>query len=344
MPFMITKKHLLLKDKILEELTVKLDQIEVSILNYGATITSLKTPNKDGQLENIVLRYQDINDYAQNASYLNAIIGPTSGRIKDGYIQINQQAIQLDQNFQDKHHLHGGKECFAFQLFDLSYEEAKDLVKVHASLRVKSEDSLYPGNKTITITYEISPGKLSILFQGESEEDTYLNMTSHLYFNLSGGKESILSHEVMIQADKVIEVDKEFLPSLIQPVEDMNLDMRKPVVINDLLTEKLRNSHIKGIDHPFILRKTDTIDASLYDPKSGRCMQITTSYPVIVCYTHNYPEDKLLTNQTRNEPYQGICFEAQYTPNPEVFPNLEQPLLKKDKLYQERTSFHFSIK
>ena len=341
---MITKKQVQLNDKILEELTVKLDQIEVSILNYGATITSLKTPNKDGQLENILLRYKDINDYAHNASYLNAIIGPTSGRIKDGYIQINQQAIHLDQNFQDKHHLHGGKECFAFQLFDLSYEESKDLVKVHASLNIKSEDSLYPGNKTILITYEISPGKLSILFQGESEEDTYLNMTSHLYFNLSGGKESILSQEVMIQADKVIEVDKEFLPSLIQPVEDMNLDMRKPVVIRELLTEKLRNSHIKGIDHPFILRKTDTIDASLYDPKSGRCMQITTSYPVIVCYTHNYPEDKLLTNQTRNEPYQGICFEAQYTPNPEVFPTLDQPLLKKGKFYQERTSFHFSIK
>lgn len=341
---MITRKQVQLKDKTLEELTVKLDQIELSILNYGATITSLKTPNKDGQLENIVLSYQDIKDYEHNASYLNAIIGPTSGRIKDGRIQINHQSIQLDQNFQDKHHLHGGKECFAFQMFDLSYEETKDLVKVHASLKIDSEDSFYPGNKTISITYEISPGKLSILFQGESDQDTYLNMTSHLYFNLSGGKESILAEEVMIQADKVIDLDKEFLPSSIQPVEEMNLDMRKPVVISDLLTDNLTHSHIKGIDHPFILDKTDTIDASLYDKKSGRFMQVTTSYPVIVCYSHNYPEDKLLTNHTRNEPHQGICFEAQYTPNPEVFPTLDQPLLKKGQLYQERTTFHFSIK
>lgn len=341
---MISKKNLTVNHLSLEEYTVSMENIEVSILNYGATVTSLKVPNKQGTLEKVVLSYASLEDYIKNNSFLNAIIGPTSGRIKDGLIHINNEQIQLDQNFIDKHHLHGGKECFAFQLFDINIKEYDDHIDVICSLSINTEDSYYPGNKDITITYIVEPNQLKIKFEGSTDEDTLLNMTSHLYFNLSGEKSDILNHYLMIDADNLIDLNHEFVPTNIKNVKDVSLDVTNPMMLKNLLTKELVSSHIKGIDHPFILNKKKNYDASLYDPTSQRHLQIKTTYPIIVCYTHNYPEEKELTNNTTNIAHQGICFETQYTPNHEAFKDLAQPFLKASEKYEHQTTYTFSIK
>ena len=341
---MITKRTFTIAGKTIEEIHASLDQIDIRVLNLGAVITSLRVPNKEGRLENILLSFQDPVHYLDNGSYLNGIIGPTSGRIKDGYITIHDQDHQLDQNFLNKHHLHGGKECFAFQFFDLEAHEEKDKIRIHARLSSFESDSLYPGNKEIQITYQIEANKFTIFYKGSSDQDTVLNMTSHLYFNLSGEQTDILNHQLMIDADKAMDLNQEFLPNQIKSVDDLSLNVTSPTYIKDLLTNALRSSHIKGIDHPFILNKRQAFDASLFDPSSGRLMQVKTSYPMLVCYTHNYPEDILLTNQTKNQAHQGICFETQFTPNPLAFQDLQQPLLLKGHLYQEKTEYYFSIK
>jgi len=341
---MITRKNHFINHLNLEEIFVAMDNIEVSILNYGATITSLKIPNADGVLENVVLSYASVADYIQNKSYLNAIIGPTSGRIKDGLIHINNKQFQLDQNFLNKHNLHGGKDTFAFQLFDLTVEEYDDHIDVICTLNIDQKDSHYPGSKQITITYIIEANQLTIKFAGTSDEDTYLNMTSHLYFNLSGEHHDIKNHQLMIDADKFLDLDEEFVPHKIQDVKARSLDIRYPKTIKQILTKELQSSPTKGIDHPFVLNKKQPIVASLYDPLSKRHLAIKTTYPIIVCYTHNYPEQKQLTNNTINIPHQGICFETQFAPNPEGFKDLDQSLLKANNQYLQQTTFTFSIK
>ena len=341
---MLTKNRYNLQDFSIEEITVTYNEIEVSIMNYGATVTSFKVPNKEGQLENIVLSYKNIEDYINNESFLNAIIGPTSGRIKDGKIIINGKLIELDQNFLGRHNLHGGKECYAYQIFQLEAKEYPDYTEVICSLSIKDQDSYFPGNKVIHISYIIEPNKMTIKFDAMSDQDTYLNLTSHLYFNLTGEKSDITNHYLMIDSNKIMDLDDDFIPYQIIDTKNISLEMATPVQIRNLLTEELISSKTKGIDHPFVLNKNQKIDASLYDPFTKRLLEIKTTYPVIVCYTHNYPLKKYFTNNTINIPYQGVCFETQYAPNSEVFESLENPLLKANERYHHETSYTFSIK
>jgi len=341
---MLTKTTKQLNELSLEEITVTYNQIEISILNYGATVTSLKVPNDEGRLENIVLSYKNIEDYINNASFLNAIIGPNSGRIRNGKLIINNKEIQLDKNFLNKHQLHGGKECFAYQTFKLTANEYPTYTEVICSLFIKDEESLFPGNKTIEIVYMVEPNKLTIKFSGISDMDTFLNLTSHMYFNLSGEKSDITHQVMMIDADKMMALDEDFVPYKIVNTIDQSLAVHHPILIKDLFTEEILSSPTKGIDHPFILNKKQLYDASLYDPSTKRLLEIKTTYPSIVCYTHNYPENKLLTNHTKHIPHQGICFETQYAPNSQEFPTLEDPVLKANIMYRHETSYSFSIK
>lgn len=342
--------HLITKEKIhdieVDIITVKQDHIQFSCMNYGAIILDIIIPDKDGKMENVVLKYNDINSYDHSEMYMNAIIGPTSGRIKDASFTIGKKNYQLDKNFMNRHNLHGGMESFAFQLFDYQIEELEDTTNVIFTLQQDSKVSRYPGNKEIKIQYQISNTTLEIDFFGISDQDTLLNMTSHLYFNLSGNvKHNILNHELFVNANQYLELNEDFIPTTFSKTKDTFLDFTVPRRIGERVTNEVKSYPTRGIDHPFILDEVgvSVLQAKLTDKVSKRMLSVYTTYPCIVIYTHNFPDGKLLENEVPQEENMAICFETQFEPNGIHIPNAHHSVLQKNQEYHQKTIYQFSI-
>ena len=182
--YTIVKK--LVKNQELNIIEVKQENIEITFMDYGAAILSILVPDKNGLFETVLMGYEDLESYIENPIYLNAIIGPTSGRIKDATFNINGKEYVLDKNHLNMANLHGGSETFAYKVFDYHIVDNLDSTKVIFTLYKKQEESKYPGNQKIEIIYTIEDGKLYIEFNADTDEDTLLNLTNHAYFNLSG--------------------------------------------------------------------------------------------------------------------------------------------------------------
>ena len=192
-------------------ITLKSDNIEVTFLDLGATIYSLKTKDKNGKLENIVLQYQDIQEYSNNPSYFNATVGRVAGRIKDAKIILNNKIYDLEKNYQDKHTLHGGFNCLTHQQFDF---EVISETKVKFTTIQKSSVDRFPRNVAISVTYKLLENSLVISFDAISDADTVLNMTNHCYYNLSGDyKTTIVDHELKVPAKKIVNVEGDLVPT-----------------------------------------------------------------------------------------------------------------------------------
>ncbi|MBN2604291.1 MAG: galactose mutarotase [Bacilli bacterium] len=333
-------------DKEVSIITVKREKIHFSCMNYGATVLSIMVPDGNGKLENVVMNYQNIKSYDHNDMYLNAIIGPTSGRIKDGEFNIGDTTYFLDKNFIHAHNIHGGNESFAFKTFDFHLKESKSETTIIFTLFKDGSSSKYPGNQNIKISYIITDTSVAIDFYGTTNQDTLLNMTSHLYFNLSGNlKRDVLDHTMYVNASRYLELDGEFIPTKFMLTENTFLDFRTPTIIKENMTPDVRKLPTKGIDHPFILDSVDEsiMQVKLSDKESKRSMKVYTSYPAIVIYTHNFPDEHKLEQNKIQKPHMGICFETQFEPNGIHVDGANKAILLKDEIYHQKTIFEFSV-
>lgn len=321
--------------KIIE---VKQKDIEVTFMDYGATILNIKVPDKDGISENILIEYEDLQSYINNPIYLNAIIGPTSGRIKDATFRINGMKYILDKNHLNMANLHGGSESFAYKTFDFEVKDYVNSTKVIFKLHKKKSESKYPGNQHIEIIYTIENGNLQIEFNATTDEDTLLNMTNHAYFNLSGNlKSKILKHELQLNASNIVQLDEISIPYKVENILNKSLDYKKSRMIDS-------NGFI-GIDHPFIIDEVniETPCAVLKENESRRMLEVYTDYECFVCYTHEYPDESTLLNGIKQTKNMGICLETQHAPNGINIDGLEDSILKKGDTYSYKTIFKFSV-
>lgn len=325
---------------------VKQQHIEVTFMDYGAAILEILVPNKDGLLENVVMNYQDLSSYVNNVMCLNAIIGPTSGRIRDAEFMIFEKQYHLDKNHLNKHNLHGGSECFAYRVFDFEIIDDDSTTKVVFTVTKELDGSSYPGTQDVRIIYTISDTKVGIEFIGTTSEDTLLNLTSHLYFNLSGNlKDDVLNHSMYVNSSNYLALDDESIPSNIQSIENTFLDFRTTKKINQSITKEVSELPVKGIDHPFLLDDVniDVMQVKLVEETSKRVLEVYTTYPCIVIYSHNFPDYKLLENNTPQIIHQGICFETQFEPNGINIPGANNSILRKGETYYHKTIYQFSI-
>ncbi len=317
---------------------VKQQNIEVSFMDYGATILSILVPDKDGLLETVLMGYENLGSYIENPIYLNAIIGPTSGRIKDATFDLNGKKYNLDKNHLNMANLHSGSESFAFKVFNYHIVDSENSTKVLFTLHKKEKDSCYPGNQVIKIVYTVENGKLYIEFNATTDKDTLLNMTNHAYFNLSGNlKSNILNHELYLNSSNIIQLDKYAIPYKVQKILNSNLDFKK--------SRKINSKGFEGIDHPFLIDEVDfkIPCAIVKDNKSKRMIEVFTTYECFVCYTHEYPgKSKLLFGKEHNK-NMGICLETQHSPNGINISGLEDSILKKEEKYNYKTLYKFSV-
>ncbi len=318
---------------------------QVDILNYGGIITGVWTPDNKGIFENIVLNYDDINNYIDNPPYLGAIIGRYAGRIGSGKFSIDGIDYQVSTN-NSGHTLHGGYRGLDKQVFEVNV--LPDGVKL--SCISKELDEGFPGSIEFEISYRISDGYTLIIENiGTPSEKTLINLTNHSYFNLSGGKKLATSHQLMINSDKFCSVDSSCLcTGEVLDVSNTPFDFRKLKPIDRDINDAHQQLEIVGggYDHPYILNTTTDIAAKLFDPISGRSLEVTTTSEALVLYSGNFlVPDKQVNGQHCLEKYFGICLETQNIPNAiNVSSKFNQSIYNKDAPFSSKIIWVFQIK
>ncbi|MEG2289727.1 MAG: aldose epimerase family protein [Clostridium sp.] len=318
----------------------------VEILSLGGVITKILTGDKDGNFENIVLSYENYEDYYENDSYLGAIVGRTAGRIGGGEIIIEGEKIVLTKN-NNGNTLHGGETG----LHDIKWKgevvETEDTVGVKLRCLSAHGEGGYPGNVNLEVYYSLNnKNELSIGYFGTTDKNTLLNLTNHSYFNLSGnGKRDILNHVLIINSDKIAEMDeKSIVTGRLLDVKEtpFNFNIRKEIGRDIDETKDIQIIRGSGYDHCWILNKNQDTGVYFKDEESGRAMEVITDTEAVVFYSMNFPTEKLLSGGTRAKPRMAGCFETQSVPIGYNGEFKEASILKPGEEYRRTTILKFS--
>jgi len=319
---------------VLSEYTLKNDRgFEVSITNYGGAVTSLKTPDREGKFGEIVLSYDTLDDYVRNPRYMGALIGRHANRIARGRFSLNGVEYQLPCN-NGANHLHGGPKGFDTRLWHVR-ENGNILHLWYVS---KDGEEGYPGNLNASVDYTLLDNELQIDYYATTDRDTIVNLTNHSYFNLRGAG-TILDHELTLNADSFTPVSEDLIPTgEIKAVEGTPMDFRKPKAIG---TDIQNVSY----DHNFVLNNWDRslrFAARLYDPVSGRVLEILTTEPGMQFYSGNFLDGSLIgKNGVAYEKYAGLCLEPQHFPDAPNHPNFPSTLLRPGEEYRHTSVYRF---
>lgn len=306
--------------------------VEVSITNYGGTVTSIKVPDRNGVFGDVVLGYDTIEEYMQNPRYLGALIGRHANRIAHGRFSLNGVEYQLAQN-NGPNHLHGGNKGFDKRVWRAAQNEC--------ALRLEyfSEDGEenYPGNLTVNVEYSLNDeNELRIEYRATTDKDTICNLTNHSYFNLACGGD-ILGHELTLHAHGFTPVSTDLIPTgEIQAVEGTPMDFRTARVIGN-----------GGYDHNFVLDDYEPgmirSVARLREPASGRVMEVLTTEPGIQFYSGNFLDGSLKgKGGVAYARYAGLCLETQHFPDTPNHPHFPTTVLRVGEEYRQTTIYKFT--
>lgn len=318
---------------------------DYKILNLGGIIKGIYRVDKNGKKENIVLAYDNIEDYYENKSYYGAIIGRTAGRIYNGKATIEGKKINFNKNYETSQ-CHGGYKGLSKKVWDSTVIEHGDECRLVLTYKSKDEDENYPGNLNIKIMYILNDESLSIAIQGVSDKDTLINLTNHSYFNLSGDyKESILDEKLKLTCNEYLPIDKDGCPTgEKRSVSRTPFDFREEKNIGkDINSNDEQILLGAGYDHCFIFDKKEKFGRiKLSHNKSGRVMEVETDNPAVVIYSMNYPDGIAVEgNKILGEKY-GICFECQNPPIGRDESFKEYSLIKAGEKYIRYTEYKFS--
>lgn len=328
------------------------DDFQVNILNLGGIITEIYVKNKEGICKNIVLGYREIEKYINNPAYPGAVIGRTAGRIKKGMFSIDGLIYDLERN-NGENSIHGGKKGLNSKIFNV-----KELGNgVELSYRSPHMEEGYPGNVDFRISYTINESNhLTIEYEAESDRKTYINLTNHTYFNLSGDMEEDGDEQVLkIDADQICELGEGLIPTgEFINVAGTVFDFRRGKTIKDGINEGNSQFNItRAYDHPFVLNRNSINEEpqiTLYSPYSGIGMGIHTTENTVVVYTGNYLEeapvfDSTCTCEERkvNKRYMGVALETQNYPNGINEKKFNVKPLERGKKYHQKTIFKFEL-
>lgn len=327
---------------------LKNEFLEVEILNYGGIIRKIMTPNKNGNFENIVLGFDNIEDYEKKIGiHFGAIVGRNAGRIKDGLLIINKKIYKLERN-NGNNNLHGYPEYYAAKIWNVEKKIDKDKLSLILTRISPHLEANFPGEINLKVVYTLNKNILEIDYEGIPDRDTYMNLTNHSYFNLSGDlKERIDNQLIELDCDEYIQVDKSTLPIKISKVENTIMDLRKGKRFSEIFNSNEPQIKIvgNGLDHPFIFNKKNDIVAKFTDEKSGRIMKVVTDQPVGVIYTGNYVKDAgILSGNIKSENHMGFCIETQDYPDVIKFLPRKAKLYTKNNGYKQKTKFIFELK
>jgi aldose 1-epimerase len=325
--------------------------LEVRTMNYGAIILSMRVPDRKGQMADIVLGHDALEGYIPNPPYIGALIGRYGNRIANGTFTLDGKTYTLPKN-DGPNTLHGGiKRTFDKVVWD---GEPKKGGKPSVTFTYVSKDGEegFPGNVKVKVSYTLNDeNELVIDYEATTDKATPINLTQHSYFNLAGeGTSDILSHEIMINADRFTPVDKNLIPTgELRPVKGTPLDLTTSTKIGARIDddyEQLVLGH--GYDHNFVInRKEDgmALAARAYEPTSGRVLEVSTTQPGVQFYTGNFLDGTVTGKQGHvYKRRYAFCLETQHFPDSPNHPEFPSTILKPGETFQSKTIFKFSTR
>ncbi|GAE33959.1 aldose epimerase family protein [Halalkalibacter akibai] len=320
---------------------------EVTSINYGCIITDLKVPDAKGQLENVVLEFDRLEDYQEYSPYFGAVIGRVAGRINKASFSLEGKTYNLPVN-DGNNHLHGGNTGLDRVVWEATLLEEKDFIGVEYSYLSPDGEEGYPGNVRLKVRYTIdNQCKLTISYEGTSDQATLLNLTNHTYFNLSGnGKRDILQHVLTLKSDQFLELNDELIPTgEFLPVQNTAFDFQQGRTIEEgiLSTHPQNILAGHGYDHPFILTSNYNREILLEDPESGRSLTMETDEPCVVLYTGNQLAGDFKIRDLTAKKYLALCLETQKHPDAIHHSHFPSIVLNKNEVYRSHTSYTFSV-
>lgn len=325
--------------------------VEVKITNYGGIITSLKVPDKQGKKEDVVLGFESLEGYLQEGvPYFGAIVGRYGNRIAEGTFTLDGEEYNLAIN-NGPNHLHGGLVGFDKVLWQAEEVETENTVGVKVHYLSKDMEEGYPGNLSVEVIYTLNKdNELAIEYKATTDKKTIVNLTNHSYFNLTGNmKRDILAHEVMINADRFVPVDSTLIPTgELLKVEGTPFDFTEPTAVGkriDAVDQQV--AYGLGYDHCWVLNGEEgemKLAASVYEPNSGRYMEVKTTEPGIQFYSGNFLDGSLSGKGVSYDHRYGLCLETEHFPDSPNQPSFPSVVLEPGDTYQTKTIYAFSVR
>ena len=324
--------------------------VSVDVINYGGIITRIETPDSNGNMGNIVLGMDNLEDYTNSSTYFGAIIGRFGNRIANGQFSLNGTDYQLATNDGDNH-LHGGIQGFDKKVWTMAPFSTENSAGVTLSFVSPDGDQGYPGELTTQVTYTLTnKNTLDMQFVATTNKPTIINMTQHSYFNLAG-KGDILDHQMQINSSAITPVDGGLIPTgELMQVAGTPFDFRNAKAIGKEINiddEQLKLG--KGYDHNFVLKNKPNHDlieaANVYEPNSGRTLTVYTEEPAVQFYSGNFLDGSTkqasgLVHKFRS----GFCLEPQHFPDAPNQPTFPSTTLMPGDVYSTRIVYEFGTK
>ena len=327
--------------------------MEVCFTNFGGRIVSIMVPDKDGNMTDVCLGHDNIQDYEKygaDGCNFGALIGRYGNRIGKGQFSIDGQQYQLPLN-NNGNTLHGGGDI----AFHNRIWKGNQIDEQHLEFTTFSPDGEdgFPGNLNVKVTYSLSDDNaLQIDYEATTDKATVLNLTNHCYFNLSGdGSKDCLDEVLWLDADSITAVDENVLTTgQILPVEGTPFDFRQPTAvgqrINDTADEQIKNGN--GYDHNWILNNPGDLSkcfGTIYDPGTGIQMEMFTDQPGVQFYAGNFLDGSFVGKKGVKHPQRSaFCFETQHYPDSPNQPSFPSTLLRPEDTYKTTTIYRFSTK
>jgi aldose 1-epimerase len=318
----------------------------VKIMTYGAIVTSLSVPDRNGQPGDVVLGFDNLAGYLKGHPYFGAIVGRVGNRIAKGQFTLNGTTYHLATN-NGPNHLHGGLKGFDKVVWTAEPLQDPNAVGVKMTYVSRDGEEGYPGNCTVEVIYTVTEdNELRLDYKVTTDKDTPANVTNHSYWNLAGAeKGGILNHLLTLNADRYTPVDATLIPTGdLKPVEGTEMDFRKPVAIGARIKQVGGNP--VGYDHNYVLNgEGRKLVARVEEPSSGRIMEIYSTEPGVQFYSGNFLDGTLQGKKgVIYRQYHGFCLETQHFPDSVNQPKFPSYVIKAGQTYKSTTIHKFSAK
>lgn len=331
--------------------TLKAGDITMQVTNFGARVVSLWTPDRNGSYEDIVLGYNNIDTYLNNPGerFLGAVVGPYANRIADGTYTIGEETYTFPKN-NNGQTLHGGDKGLDMVVWDVA--EVTDSSMVLEYLHADGQEGM-PGNLKITMTYSLtSAGEFRVDYLAQTDKATHVNLSHHSFFNLKGeGNGTVNDHVLMINGSATTPVNEVLIPSgEVADVTGTPFDFREPKAIGrDLEAEDVQLANGGGYDHNWVLDRKSCcsleLAATVYEPVSGRFMEVLTDQPALQFYGGNFFDGSTCGKYGRTLDYrESFALETQKYPDTPNHDNFPSTLLNPGETYTHTCVYRFSVK
>jgi len=316
----------------------------IHLTNYGAIVTKMLVADREGNLENVVLGFDQVEQYKQHKYYFGATVGRYANRIAKGQFSMDGEDYQLTQN-DGQNHLHGGKEGFDEQVWKADIFETETTVGVRMAYISPDGEEGYPGQLSVVATFTLDNDNVfGIRYEADTDQKTIVNITHHGYFNLSAMQEDILGHELTIYGDHYTPVDETLIPTgEIAEVRNTPFDFTSTHTIGERIDQVEG-----GYDHNYVITREYSgsmrKQAELYHSASGRLLEVYSDAPGVQFYSGNFLDGVQGTDGIRYNKHTGLCLEPQLFPDSPNQPNFPSATLNPDQTYSHNIELHFKTR